>query len=51
VNPSVLILMIGVVLSGYSTYLSFGYLSKAKKEGLGALDGWAMLNQFYEHMT
>lgn len=51
VNPTVLILMVGVLLSGYSTFLSFGYLSKSKKEGMGALDGWTMLNSFYEHMT
>jgi hypothetical protein len=50
-NPVTVILMIGVALAGYSTYLSFEYLSKSKKEGFGALDGWDMLNKFYEHAT
>jgi hypothetical protein len=50
-NPVTVILMIGVALAGYSTYLSFEYLSKSKKEGLGSLDGWDMLNKFYEHAT
>jgi hypothetical protein len=51
VNPVALILLVGVALAGYSAYLSFTYLTKAKKEGLGALDGWAQLNAFYEHAT
>lgn len=50
-NPTSIILLVGVALAGYSAFLSFTYLTKSKKEGLGALDGWDMLNKFYEHMT
>ncbi|KIZ07923.1 hypothetical protein MNEG_0040 [Monoraphidium neglectum] len=50
-NPVSFILLIGVALAGYSTYLSFVYLTRSKKEGLGALDGWKQLNAFYEHAT
>ncbi|KAI8467411.1 MAG: hypothetical protein J3K34DRAFT_430572, partial [Monoraphidium minutum] len=51
INPTTLVLLVGVALAGYSAYLSFTYLTKSKKEGLGALDGWAQLNAFYEHAT
>jgi hypothetical protein len=50
-NPTAVVLLVGVALSGYSTFLSFGYLAKSKKEGLGALDGFAQLNAFFEHAT
>ena len=43
--------MVGVLLSGYSAYLSYTYLKKVKSEGLDVLQGWQQMKLFYEHLT
>lgn len=43
------ILLLSVAIAGYSAYLSFGYLQRIKTEGLGAVEGWSALQDFYEH--
>jgi hypothetical protein len=42
--------MVGVLLSGYSAYLSYTYLVKVKGEGLDILQGWTQLKAFNEHL-
>lgn len=40
-----------MALAGYSAYQSYTYLKKVKKDGLGVLDGWTQLKEFFDHMT
>ncbi len=48
-NPTTGILLIGVALAGYSAYLSYTYLRRSRKEGLGVFEGWTALKDFYDH--
>jgi len=43
--------MIGVLLSGYSAYLSYTYLLKVKSDGLNVLQGWGQLKDFNDHLV
>lgn len=43
--------MVGVLLSGYSAYLSYTYLNRIKSEGLDVLQGWQQMKLFYEHLV
>lgn len=43
--------MIGVLLSGYSAYLSYTYLLKVKSDGLNVLQGWNQLKDFNDHLV
>lgn len=43
--------MVGVLLSGYSAYLSYTYLSKVNSEGLDILQGWHQMKLFYDHLV
>lgn len=51
VHPTTALLMIGVLLSGYSAYLSYTYVVKLKDGGLDMLQGWAQMKAFYDHLT
>eukprot|EP00882_Tetradesmus_deserticola_P002894 GHRQ01003076.1.p1 GENE.GHRQ01003076.1~~GHRQ01003076.1.p1 ORF type:complete len:276 (+),score=97.73 GHRQ01003076.1:100-927(+) len=50
VHPTTALLMVGVLLSGYSTYLSYTYLIKVRGQGLDILQGWTQLKAFNEHL-
>lgn len=50
-SPATAILLLGVLIAAYSTYQSYTYLLKVKKEGLNVLSGGAMVEQFFEHAT
>lgn len=50
-HPTTALLMIGVLLSGYSCYLSYTYLLKVKSSGLDVLQGWAQLKSFNDHLV
>lgn len=50
-SPATAILLIGVLIAAYSTYQSYTYLLKVKKEGLNVLSGGSMVDQFFEHAT
>uniref|UniRef100_A0A383VGL2 Uncharacterized protein n=1 Tax=Tetradesmus obliquus TaxID=3088 RepID=A0A383VGL2_TETOB len=50
IHPTTALLMVGVLLSGYSAYLSYTYLVKVKGEGLDILQGWTQLKAFNEHL-
>ncbi|KAF6265331.1 hypothetical protein COO60DRAFT_1479916 [Scenedesmus sp. NREL 46B-D3] len=50
IHPTTALLMVGVLLSGYSTYLSYNYLLKVKGQGLDILQGWTQLKAFNEHL-
>jgi hypothetical protein len=50
IHPTTALLMVGVLLSGYSAYLSYTYLTKVKGEGLDILQGWTQLKAFNEHL-
>eukprot|EP00878_Enallax_costatus_P001419 GHUV01001569.1.p1 GENE.GHUV01001569.1~~GHUV01001569.1.p1 ORF type:complete len:259 (+),score=78.83 GHUV01001569.1:88-864(+) len=51
VHPTTALLMVGVLLSGYSAYLSYTYLTKVKSDGLDVLQGWQQMKLFYEHLV
>lgn len=51
VHPTTALLMIGVLLSGYSAYLSYTYLLKVKSDGLNVLQGWGQLKDFNDHLV
>jgi hypothetical protein len=51
VHPTTALLMIGVLLSGYSAYLSYTYLLKVKSDGLNVLQGWNQLKDFNDHLV
>jgi hypothetical protein len=51
VHPTTALLMIGVLLSGYSCYLSYTYLLKVKSSGLNVLQGWNQLKDFNDHLV
>lgn len=51
VHPTTALLMVGVLLSGYSAYLSYTYLTRIKSEGLDVLQGWQQMKLFYEHLV
>lgn len=50
IHPTTALLMAGVLLSGYSAYLSYTYLVKVKGEGLDIIQGWGQLKAFNEHL-
>lgn len=45
------LLMVGVLLSGYSAYLSYTYLTKVRSGGLDVLQGWQQMKLFYDHLV
>lgn len=49
INPATFILLIGVLLSGYSTWLAYGYMKKVNDKGVDAL-GFGLMNQFFDHI-
>lgn len=51
VHPTTALLMVGVLLSGYSCYLSYTYLLKVKSDGLNVLQGWNQLKDFNDHLV
>jgi hypothetical protein len=50
-SPATAILLLGVLIAGYSTYQSYTYVLKVKKEGLNVLSGGDMVDQFFDHAT
>lgn len=50
INIATVFLMLGVLLSAFSAFLSFGYFRKVQATGIEVMEGMAAMDNAFEHM-